>query len=421
MTEKKSMTKKTVNANKPVGQQPVPVQAKIIGAVLLLAFVGCSIFWFVAKNKLASFEESFIKTYREKGFAIEKEPTTFSGFPFTVKGHIPKLKITRGDGKSMSVILQGEPVEVSIAPWRPSRITVTGPITYGAYASGVPVLALKVERIQTHINMGKDSKAEVHDMKLYDVGIIKGEGDKIASVAEFSVKSEEKADGDLTKLFLTLELENIDFAASAMPVVLEKISLEGAVASPYKTGDELASAVQSFNKGYNEDLKKRCDAKAECMPPLKVVLHAIEDSKSNFNFNMNLKGGDYGLSLKLEGLVKDAFPELLLTIDLKNIDKLLDFVVETGLLTPSMARASTLFLANVGNFDEKANQRRIEIRLAEKVLKMGDKILWEFKDFDFDEIKLPVAYCSYLDKADADKESKTEEAAGSLVGLNPAL
>jgi hypothetical protein len=127
----------------------------------------------------------------------------------------------------------------------------------------------------------------------------------------------------------------------------------------------------------------------------------------------------------LDGSVQDTFPQLLLAIDLKNVDKFLDSVVETGLLSPAMARAATLFLGNVGTFDEGKNERHIEISLENKVLKMGEKTLFEFKDFNWDEIKLPVAYCSYLDKTLAEKpevEAEAEEAlAGGLVGLSPPV
>jgi hypothetical protein len=425
MTEKKAMSKKSVNSNKipgPTSGGPVPFQAKVIGAVLLLAFVGCTIFWFVTKSKLESIEASLTKSFEEKGFVIEKEPMTFSGFPFSVKAKLPKLKITRGDGNGMSIMIQGEPVELSISPWRPGRITLTGPLTYGAYAGTTPVLSLKVERVQAHVTLSKDSKAEVSNLKLYEAGILKGEGEKVVSVAEIAVKHEEKADGDLTKLMGSFELENIDFSASSIPVVLEKASLEGSLSTPYKTNDELMVAAQSFNKTFNEDLRKRCDEKAEYMPPLKVLMHAIEDTKSNFTTQLKLKGSDYAVALKLDGSVQDAFPRLILEINLKNVDKFLDSVVETGLLSPAMARASTVFLANVGEFNEKANERHIEIRLENKILKMGEKTLFEFKDFNWDEIKLPVAYCSYLDKVAEKPVVEAEESlAGGLVGLTPPV
>jgi len=423
MTEKKSMSKKTVNSNKPLGAGPVPFQAKVIGAVVLLALVGSTIFWYVAKSKLETMEEAMVKLFQEKGFMVEKEPMTFSGFPFSVKARMPKLKVSRGDGKSLSVMIQGEPVELSVSPFRPSRVTLTGPLTYGAYAGGTPVLSLKVERVQADISISKDAKAEVSDWKLYEVGIVKGEGDKLASIAEVSVNHQEKTEGDLTKLMGTFELENIDFSPSSIPVVLEKTSIEGHLSTPYKTSDELMAAAQSFNKSFNEDLKKRCDEKAEYMPPLKVLMHAIEDSKSNFGTQLKIKGGDYLVAFKLDGSVQDTFPHLLLAIDLKNVDKFLDSVVETGLLSPAMARASTLFLGNVGEFDEKKNERHIEIRLENKVLKMGEKTLWEFKDFNWNEIKLPVAYCSYLDKVGIEKPvvQAEESFAGSLAGITPPV
>jgi hypothetical protein len=423
MTEKKSMNKKNVNSNKAVGTGPIPFPAKVIGALILLAFVGSTILWFVGKSKLQTMEEAMLKLFQEKGFVVEKESMTFSGFPFSVKAKMPKLKISRGDDKGLSVMVQGEPVELSVSIFRPGHITLTGPLTYGAYANGSPVLSLKVERVQADVSISKDAKAEISDWKLYEVGVVKGEGDKLVSIAEVSVNNQEKADGDLTKLIGSFEMENIDFSASSVPVVLEKASLEGHLSTPYKTSEELMTAAQSFNKSFNEDLRKRCDEKAEFMPSLKVLMHAIEDSKSNFSTHLKIKGGEYLVTLKLDGSVQDTFPQLLLAIDLKNVDKFLDSVVETGLLSPAMARAATLFLGNVGTFDEGKNERHIEISLEKKVLKMGEKTLFEFKDFNWDEIKLPVAYCSYLDKTVAEKpEVEAEEAlAGGLVGLSPPV
>ena len=196
MTEKKSLSKKNVNSNKPIGQQSVPLATKVIATVILLALAGCTIFWYVAKGKLQAMETAVVKHFEEKGFVIEKEALTFSGFPFSVKAHLPKLKVTRGEGKGTSIMLQGEPVELSIAPWRPSRVTVTGPLTYGAYMGGSPVLSLKVGRVRADITLSKDSKVEVAEWKLYDVEVLKGEMDqKLASIAEFSLKNKEKVEG----------------------------------------------------------------------------------------------------------------------------------------------------------------------------------------------------------------------------------
>ena len=129
---------------------------------------------------------------------------------------------------------------------------------------------------------------------------------------------------------------------------IDEASLEGNVASPYKTPEDLSDAMQAFNKEFNAKLKKRCAENSEFMPPLKSALEAVEKSGSNFDVKLKLKGGDYSAKLKLEGRVKDAFPQLALTAELKNLDKLLEASVESGMLSPTVSRTATLVLSNMG-------------------------------------------------------------------------
>ena len=426
MTVKKSAPKKGAEGNVSVNQEPIPLQSKIIGGGIVLLFVGFSILWFVGKSILQGREESAIKHFESKGFTIEKGDIAYSGFPLSVEMTVPKLKVTRGDAGVMNIMLEGDEVTLSAAPWRPSRVTLTGPLSYGVYMGSTSVLSLKVGRVRADLSMGKDSKLELSDWKVYDVEAVMGDMDqKRVSIGEFSLSQEEKSDGDLTRLSSELEMENVNFSLpSGHPIMIQNASLEGSVSSPYKTADELSEAVQAVNKDFNKQLKKRCSDQSEFLPPLKTMLESVEKSGSHFDLKLKLKGGDYAAKLKLEGSVKDAFPHLALTAELKNLDKLLDSAVETGLLSPTVSRTATLFLSNVGK--EKDGERTVDIRLEDRKLQMGDRVVWEFKEWDWDKLKLPMQYCKRLDAADA-AQTKAQAAqnkgsiAGTLAGLAPAL
>lgn len=432
MTTKKSAPKKSAPKKKPVNQEPIPMQSKIIGLVIVAVLAGFSIFWFVAKNKLQSIDKKVVKYLEDSGFAVSNDEIEISGFPFSVKASVPKLKLTRGEPGGMNIMIQADQLSASVSPWRPSRVNLTGPVTYGIYAGGVPFLQLQAQRGRVDVDLSRDIKHALSDWKVYEVDVLKGDAqEKVVSIGELSASHDEKTKGDLTHIVSEIELEKVDFAATlGTSIVVDEASLEAEIASPYKNSEDLSRAIQSFNTDFNNEMKKRCAEGAEHMPPLKEAIETLEKNKSHFDIKLKLKGGKYGVALKLKGSVKDTFPNLTLKAEMKNLDKLLDLAVEMGLLAPNVGRNVTLVLANIG--EVKGDERHVELSLEDRKLTMGDKTLWEFKETDWDHIPIPAEYCKRMNLETPQSEggektgaqeavAKGQEAAATLAALSPPV
>ena len=169
MTTKKTIEKESAKGNNSVNQEPIPLTSKVIGGAIVLLFVLLTVFWFVGRSQLQGRQGSAIKHFESKGFAIEKGETDIGGYPFSVKATVPKLNVTRGDARGMNVMLRSDEVILSTALWRPGRVNLKGPLSYGVYMGSTPVLSLTVGKAWADVSVSGDSKVEISDWKIYDV------------------------------------------------------------------------------------------------------------------------------------------------------------------------------------------------------------------------------------------------------------
>ena len=418
MTVKKT-TKKKVPAAKNMNEAPIPMHSKLIGIAILLFLVGGSIFWFVGKSKITHSEGAYIKRLEKEGYTIDKEDASFSGFPFSLTATYPSLRVIKDGEKGIGYEIYGDNVEVSTVPWRPTRATITGPLRFSVTAKGSSVLSLRLGRLQLDFSLGKDDEVKIEDWKVFDVDVLRADkSGNVVSVGSLSMKRIEKAEGDLTKVGTELELEKVVFPGkerSDTDVVIDELSLEAHMVTPFKTADSLSEAVQSFNKKFNEDLKKRCQENAQYMPPLQAIMKEIEESKSRCDMEVNIRGGKYGVHLKFDAQVKDAFPQATLAAKLENMDNLLESAVEGGFLTPAISRAVQLGLSSIGDRDDDKDIYNIKILLEDKKCKIQDKVIWEMKEPDWDHLPLPKDYCGRL--LEQDKKAGGAPTAASLMSL----
>jgi hypothetical protein len=411
-------TKKPVSQKNTSSQEvPIPKQSKIIGLVLLVGFVGLSILWYVGKSKIQSIEASLDAEAKKYGFVLEKDPLEFSGFPFSLKATFPKFKAVMEEGRDAAmVMLHGEPVVVSPKPWNPSHVTIDGPLTYGVYHGGMPLMSLKAQTIKVKVSQDKNGEIELNQAKAYDVDVLK-EGEKILSIKEVIGTRKSKEDGALTHIFSSLEGEGVEVAmTSASSIGIDKIGVSSTISSPYKTSAEATKAIVDFNQAFSRDIEKRCDEGAAHLPPLLETVKGLGATKSAFDFSFHIKGGEYGAKLDCKASVKDDFPEIKISLELKNADKFLDLAVESGAIATSVSRAVSLFLASVGK--EESGVRHVTLNLEGREVKLGDRTIIDLKDTNLDEIALPVQYCTQI-KAMAATQKKA--AAGSLAGASPAI
>jgi hypothetical protein len=418
MATKKSVSQKSIE---PQGSS-IPKQSKIIGLVLAVGLGGTSVLWYVGKNKIQSLSESLDDVAKKYGYTLEKDPLEFSGFPFSLKATFPKFKATTEGARGEANILQGEPIVISPTLWNPGHVTITGPLTYGAYVGETPLMTVKVQKLKGHFSQGKDGALAVPSLTAYDVDLARDGDQKILSVKEIDFKRSEKTDGALTHFKSEIVGEGVEVASGhTTSIGIDKVSLSTSLASPYKTEDEVMKAFTEFNQNFSRDIEKRCEEGAEYLPPLLETTKAIGASKGSFDFSFGIKGGEYDAKLDCAGQVKDDFPEIKIHVELENADKFLDLTVESGAITTSVSRAISLFLAGIGK--EESGKRKIDLVLENKELKLGEKVILDLKDTNLDQIKLPVQYCAQI-KAMAAMQKKAEPAdnpAGSLAGLSPAV
>lgn len=409
-------TKKILSSGNSKEQRPIPIQSKIIGVILLLVFTALSILWYVGKGKIQAFEKSLEDRAKSYGITLDKSPLEFSGFPFALKGTYAKFKAFQ---QGTSLLVSASPLEISTSFWRPSHITIKGPVTYGVYGKNdVLFMGIRFEKAVGNISQQKDGSTSLMDIKAYDVDLIRGESaQKLVSFKKIGMGHSEKAEGNLTRLGGFLEGTGITVADAPSALRDLELKIEGTIASPYKTNDALTKAIMEFNNEFREALRKKCVEKAEFMPSLKEVIASLENSKSSTQLLIKIKGPEYSTLLQLDGKVKNGFPEIVLNWELKNVDKFLEAAVESELLDTSIARSVPLFLANIAK--EEKGTHKVILSLENRELKLGDKPIFSLKDVEWDRLKLPVQYCEQLveQKEGTSPSSSKPETSEGLVGL----